>query len=1242
MEPRCLLSVNPIDLGVVYIEQDAGTDVRGDLFEITWTGGEEGTELTRIVIDGDQNINGFGVGDVFFDTLPTGLGADEASDFDLGAHGGIDGIVATVEDGGTRLVLEFEGFNDAERLLFEIDVDEVEDFEETEDFDATQAAATDLEIVNEGFDPITSGVEFQGSLLTAQFAAPRHFDLEGTAEFRNRYDDNLVESGLDLPADNAGEQRDRTAAAFLLGLEQEPLPASIEGKVYHDRNNDGVRDEGEEGIANVLISLVDENGIIVDVALTDENGCYKFDDVEAGTYSIVETQPEGFLDGIDTPGMIDESIIGTAINPGDTLEQITIRPGDEGVEFNFGEFLGAEINGRVQQSTRDGECFGDEEDHEPVEGAIVQLLDANGNVIQETMTDANGEYAFVDLPPGDYGLREITPDGFVDGGAQAGTVDGQMVGSVDSMGDIQEISLDSGEVAEDFNFCELMPAMLAGTVFEDTNGDGIQDPGEAGIAGVEIQLLDDDGNLVQTVFTDENGNYKINDIEPGNYMLREIQPEGFSDGIDSVGDVNGETNGELDPGGDKINDIMLGWGDTGTNFDFGEQRPGSISGRVHADMGLLDCEFNPEEGDEGLEGVLIELIDEDGSVVASTTTDANGEYTFAEVDPGDYSIRQTQPDDYFDNRATAGSAGGDVSGENIISAVTVGSGEDVVDNNFCEIPSVELSGFVFQDGEAVDVAFGETLPERIADVRSGERTSDDTFLPGVTLELRDGTAGTSLNTAEFALDGIYSDDIITTTTDENGFYEFVGIRPGTYAVYEQQPEGFVDGVDTPGSTDGIVFNPGEPIQQSALLQLSVDPQNDGIVRITVAPGQQSVENNFSEVLVNQLAEPPTLPPIVPPPFTPPATPTPPGIGPGTNFTNNNPFPAAAGAGGYSPGLSGAIATTEKPRSWHLSIINGGQPRRAGDANIADSIWLSSGRAFSDSAVTQGEWLIGNGYGDAASAGTSQVLFGLPGGFPFAGDFDGDGYDEIGVYAEGEWFIDINGNGRWDSDDLWAKLGNRRDHPVTGDWDGDGKWDIGIYGREWKGDAAAVAAEPGLPDEENRTFDEKKNVPPRGEDAAERKRVMRRGQGGALRADVVDHTFRFGRKADYPITGDWNGDGIYTIGIFRDGLWRLDVDGDGRLSSADKEYAFGQEGDTPLVGDFDGDGIDDLAVFRAGVVIVDSNRNGEIDSSDRRIQVGQAGDIPVVGDFDGDGVDEIVIYRPGGEPQSIVYQARKAS
>ena len=73
-------------------------------------------------------------------------------------------------------------------------------------------------------------------------------------------------------------------------------------------------------------------------------------------------------------------------------------------------------------------------------------------------------------------------------------------------------------------------------------------------------------------------------------------------------------------------------------------------------------------------------------------------------------------------------------------------------------------------------------------------------------------------------------------------------------------------------------------------------------------------------------------------------------------------------------------------------------------------------------------------------------FGEPGDHPIVGDFDGDGIDEIGVFRQGVWIIDINHNHQIDSQDRVLKLGGRDDLPVVGDWNGDGTDEPGIYGR----------------------------------------------------------------------------------------------------------------------------------------------------------------------------------------------------
>jgi hypothetical protein len=265
---------------------------------------------------------------------------------------------------------------------------------------------------------------------------------------------------------------------------------------------------------------------------------------------------------------------------------------------------------------------------------------------------------------------------------------------------------------------------------------------------------------------------------------------------------------------------------------------------------------------------------------------------------------------------------------------------------------------------------------------------------------------------------------------------------------------------------------------------------------------------------------------------------------------------------------------------------------------------------------------------------SKSAFSVRGAAQLAGDFNGDGIDEIALFKDGEWLIDINGNGQWDRTDLWAQLGSVGDLPVVGDWDGDGKDDIGVWGIARRGDGAAIEREPGLPDPENRLVSKPKNLPP-SSDHESLSRLMQRGKQGDPRSDVIDHVFRFGTRGDQPIAGDFNGDGIATLGIFQDGRWVLDVNGDGQLDPVVDGYGeFGKTGDIAIVGDFNGDGIDEIAVVRGDVVIVDSNGNRRLDATDRVFEIQGEGENVVVGDFDGDGIDEAAYYSKGSSADGV--------
>ena len=58
MEPRIVLTGDPVIAGVTYVEGDSGQDNSPDHFEVTFEGGSETTQLTQFVINGDQDNSG--------------------------------------------------------------------------------------------------------------------------------------------------------------------------------------------------------------------------------------------------------------------------------------------------------------------------------------------------------------------------------------------------------------------------------------------------------------------------------------------------------------------------------------------------------------------------------------------------------------------------------------------------------------------------------------------------------------------------------------------------------------------------------------------------------------------------------------------------------------------------------------------------------------------------------------------------------------------------------------------------------------------------------------------------------------------------------------------------------------------------------------------------------------------------------------------------------------------------------
>ncbi|MGE3780469.1 MAG: SdrD B-like domain-containing protein, partial [Pirellulaceae bacterium] len=731
-------------------------------------------------------------------------------------------------------------------------------------------------------------------------------------------------------------------------------------------------------------------------------------------------------------------------------------------------------------------------------------------------------------------------------------------------------------------------------------------------------------------------------LAPGMYSVRELQPDGYFQGGQSLGSGGGVVGGQ-----DLITQVAIGAGVALVDYNFCEVPPSSLAGRVFADPNR-DCLYNA--GDSPLANVTVQLVDSQGNAVATQQTDSEGHYRFDNLAPGTYSLREVQPTAYFQGGQRAGSGGGNVLTTDQIAEINILGGQSLVDYDFCEQPPAAITGFVYQDGPTIQTADGNA-PANLGDLRDGSRTPDDQPIGGVLLQLRDGFTGDPIDGSE-ALSGTYGSGPIQVRTDANGYFEFRNLPGGrSYAIFQVHPDGYIDSIDTVGTTTGFAFNPQVSQQTQGIEPLAGQPASDAIIRIAVNPGQTSNNNNFSEIRVERSVvpppppDPPRFPPNLPPVYTPPEVPAIPSL-PGRNDPAPNYlawsspripvyFQASAGGLGYT---------------WHLSVINGGMPRdlESGESE-GDSVWRSANyldtTMWKADHTRQGRWLVGILPQGSATPETQSVVFGIRGSIPIAGDFNGDGTSEMGLFYRGEWFIDLNGNGQWDEEDLWAKLGDDLDRPVVGDWDGDGKDDIGIYGPEWFGDQRQIDREPGLPDSHNEPAkanahtnsdaiartENPKNVPPSTDEATHGERLLRLSRTGPRRSDVIDHVFRYGQERDFPLAGDWNGDGIRTIGIFRDGTWRVDSDGDGLTGPHDRAWTFGAPGDVPVVGDWNGDGIEEIGIYRGGKWILDVNGNRELDAHDKVFQLGTSEDYPVVGDWNGDGIDDPAVYRESAPP-----------
>jgi len=123
----------------------------------------------------------------------------------------------------------------------------------------------------------------------------------------------------------------------------------------------------------------------------------------------------------------------------------------------------------------------------------------------------------------------------------------------------------------------------------------------------------------------------------------------------------------------------------------------------------------------------------------------------------------------------------------------------------------------------------------------------------------------------------------------------------------------------------------------------------------------------------------------------------------------------------------------------------------------------------------------------------------------------------------------------------------------------------------------------------------------------------------------DISTNYGMPGDYPVVGDWDGNGTDTIGIYRNGVFYLS--NSNTTSSADIVFAFGMPGDQPIAGDWNNDGIDTIGLYRSSAITFYLRNSNSTGAPDMSFAFGNPGDVGIAGDWDGDGIDTTGVFRP---------------
>ncbi len=637
---------------------------------------------------------------------------------------------------------------------------------------------------------------------------------------------------------------------------------SIHGIKFKDVDANGIYDPDiDQRLLGVTFELsgFDERGVPINVReqTTGADGEFWFNNLKPGLYTVTEIIPDGYE--ASTHGgnpritlQVDSGIEFVAMDGQAELPPLSRKREIQTDHLFFGNFERGSIHGTKFKDVNANGIYEPNIDQRLL-GVTFELtgVDGMGNFVTAAQTtNANGEFWFENLKPGNYTITEVIPDGYlasthngdptVDLVVTSGLEWVAMHGQANFPDEWPPLSMKKERQTDDLLFGNFELGSIHGTKFKDVNANGIYEVGiDQRLLGVTFELAGVDGMgnpVAATQTTNADGEFWFENLKPGNYTVTEVIPDGYlasthngdptvdlvvTSGLEWVA-MHGQANFP-----DEWPPLSMKKERQTNALRFGNYENGSIHGTKFKDVNANGI-YEPNI-DERLAGVEFTLTGIDGLgnpvTVPSQFTDANGDFWFSDLKPGTYTVTENVPPTYESS----------THGLDPSVTLTVDSGIEFVAMNGQAMFPDELPPLSMKKERQDDrLLFGNFERGSIHGIKFEDFNADgfpddtDQLLAGVTFTL---TGVDGMGTPVRSETVVTNDDPTTPGVDETGQFWFNNLKPGVYTVTETVPDGFESSTQ-PGNpapsitltvTSGVEFValPGQALLPNPLPPLSM-------------------------------------------------------------------------------------------------------------------------------------------------------------------------------------------------------------------------------------------------------------------------------------------------------------------------------------------------------------------------------------------------------------------------------------